>query len=60
MTNFINNPVLLARKVSVPVNSVFLKEVANFVARCKKVIVANVILFACGEFGLVCGKWTAS
>lgn len=60
MTNLINSPVLLARKVSVLVNSVFLEKVANFVTRCKKVVVANVILFACGEFGLVCGKWIPS
>lgn len=52
VTNFVNSPVLLARKVSLLINSVFLEEVANFVARCKKVVVTNVILFARGEFGL--------
>jgi len=56
VTNLINSPVFLACKVSLLVNSVFLEEVANFVARCKKVVVTNVVFVARGEFGL--GKRT--
>lgn len=52
MTNLINSPVFLARKVSLLVDSVFLEEVANLVARCKKVVVTNVVFGARREFGL--------
>jgi hypothetical protein len=52
VTNLINGPVFLARKVSVLVDSVFLEEVADFVARCKKVVVTNVVFAVRGEFGL--------
>ena len=52
VTNLIDSPVLLARKVSLLVNGPFFEEVANFIARSEEVIVTDVIIVIGGEFGL--------
>lgn len=52
MTNLINSLVLLARQVSLPVDGIFLEEVANFVTRRKKVVVTDVVFVSGGEFRL--------
>jgi len=52
MTNLIDSPLLLARKVSLLVDSLVFEEVADFIARRKEVVVTNVVLFVGGEFGL--------
>jgi hypothetical protein len=52
VTNLINSLVLLARQVSLPVDGTFLEEVANFVARRKEVVVADVVSVSSGEFRL--------
>lgn len=52
MTNLINSPMFLARQVSLPVGGILLEEVANFVTRCKEVVVADVVIISGGEFRL--------
>lgn len=60
MTNLIDSPLLLARKVSLVVNSLVFEEVADFIARRKEVVVTNVVLFIGGEFGLWEVKYRSS
>ena len=52
MTNLIDRALLLARKVSLLVNSPVLEEVADFIARGQEVVVTDVVLFIGSEFGL--------
>ena len=52
MTNLIDSPLPLARKISLLVNSVFFEEVADFIARREEVVIPDVALFIGGEFGL--------
>lgn len=52
MTNLVNSLVLLARQVSLPVDGIFLEEVANLVTRCKEVLVTDVVFVSGGEFRL--------
>lgn len=52
MTNLINSLVLLTRQVSLPIDGIFLEEVADFVTRRKEVVVTDVIFVSGGEFRL--------
>lgn len=52
MTNLVNSLVLLARQVSLPVDGIFLEEVANFVTRCEEVLVTDMVFISGGEFRL--------
>ncbi len=52
MTNLVNGLVLLARQGSLPVNGIFLEEVANFVTRREEVVVTDVFIVSSGEFSL--------
>jgi hypothetical protein len=52
MTNLVDSPLLFTCKVSLLVNGLLFKEVADFIARREEVVVTSVILFVRGEFGL--------
>lgn len=52
MTNLVDGPLLLPREDSVVVYGIFFEEIANFVARCEKVVVTDMVIVARGEFGL--------
>jgi hypothetical protein len=53
VTNLVDGLVLLARQVSVPVHGIFFEKVADFVARRKEVVVADVVVVPSGKFGLL-------
>lgn len=53
MTNLVDGLVLLARQVSLPVDGILFEKVADFVARRKEVVVADVVIVPSGEFGLL-------
>jgi hypothetical protein len=52
MTNLVDGPLFLARKISLRVDGLFFEEEAYFVTRRKEVVVTNVVIFVGGEFGL--------
>ena len=53
MTNLVDGLVLIARQVSLPVDDIFLEEIANFIARRKEVVVTDMVVVPSGEFGLM-------
>ena len=52
MTNLVHRLLLLSRQLPILVDSLFLKEVPDLVARVQEVVVANVIIVASSELGL--------
>jgi hypothetical protein len=52
VTNFVDSLLFLARKIAPLIDSTFLEKVANFIARRKEVVIADVVVVAGDEFGL--------
>lgn len=52
VTDLIDSMVLLPCQVSAVVDSIFFEEIANFVTRCKEVIVTNMVVVTRRELGL--------
>jgi hypothetical protein len=52
MTNFVNSLLFLAGKIAPLIDGTFFKEVADFIARRKEVVIADMVVVTGGEFGL--------
>jgi hypothetical protein len=57
VTNFVNSILFLAHQIASLVDGVFFKEVTNFIARRKEVVITNVVVVTRGEFGLNDRDW---